>query len=162
MEYCGIKSDVCNKTELFCEAHCYRDSETVGNKNIPHLESATRTTSTQHGVGKSCAYRNFVNDFVHSRDNGYDFEPDEEMSLDLNSDVTMFEQKSQNFIKGQGLMPCEYNGVPFLNWGMKNIVKNDLNKENDNCSRNSLHWEEFFGNVFGYINILFFTACKLF
>jgi hypothetical protein len=157
MEYCDIKSDVCNKTELFCEAHCYEDSQADGSNNIPPQSAKMTTsakqgvrkatTSVKQGVGKACAYQNFVNDFMNARDSGYDFESDEQMNMDLNSDVKM----SQNFMKGQGHVPCEYNKVSLLKWGMKNIGKNDVRKENLNCSRNSLHWEEFFGNVFGYI-----------
>ncbi|XP_053383313.1 uncharacterized protein LOC123544173 [Mercenaria mercenaria] len=146
MEYCGMNSGVCNNRELFCETPCYRDSQT-GSRNCSNIYQSVRgTTCLNLGGGENCANQNFGNDECVSRDSGFDFETDEQMSLDLNSDVTVFEPHPQSFLKGQGHMPCEYNGGSLVKWRMKNMKNDDAENSNHNSVRNSLHWEEFFGS----------------
>lgn len=147
--------------DFFCETCGYENCETGSrNCNGSCYQSDLGTKYCRHGVGVDCAKSSFTQDECVSRDSGFDFETDEQMNMELNGDVTMFEPQPQSFLKGHGHMPCEYNGGSLMKWRLNKQRKND--DRNRDLMRHSLHWEEFFGNVFNFIIFCFLFFCCLF
>lgn len=149
--------------ELLCEIPFYGNLESAGLADCNSIRDRSVHAGLEDcdSIGDrsgQCKQKGFVNEECVSRDSGFDFESDESLSkLDCNSDCIMFEPHPQSYLKNLGTTPVEYEGGSLVKWRIKNLKKADQidGTSQNELLRHSLHWEEFFGNVFRYIFVVF-------
>ncbi|WAR18808.1 PKHG1-like protein [Mya arenaria] len=90
---------------------------------------------------------NCTSDECVSRDSGFDFEADERMNSvdDINSNHLKMKESPPHSVLNEGRGNSEYTGGSLVKWRLQS-TKPDEENGNQPPSRNSLHWDEFFGS----------------
>ena len=128
---------------------------------------SNRRTATEYELGlyqsklREEGVKNLDSQGCVSKDSGLDLDSDSRSNVklgDSDNDITMRDLEPETLLPGQGQgffryrNSGEYDGGSLMRWRIRNGIQEqddrnpDGNKRGSAHFRNSLHWEEFFGN----------------